>query len=131
MEILLHDKSFQISSQIERNIKCIDDTISVKKVYGPETAISNASAANYKILITDGNNLEGRFKELTHTFKGSNPDSYLIVLLCFGDIKLKDRFIDNGADSCFDRISEFDLFIDFIKSINKEFNDNLNFQNAV
>ena len=131
MNILLHDKSFQISNQIERNIKSIDDTISIKKVYETDAVIANASAANYKILIVDGNSLDGRFKEVVPVFKKTNPDSYLIVLLCFGDGRLKDKFTDNGADSCFDRISEFDTFMDFIKSINEEYKDSMKFQNAV
>ena len=32
MKILLHDRSFQISSQLERNIKSIDSSISVSKL---------------------------------------------------------------------------------------------------
>ena len=131
MKILLHDRSFQISSQLERNIKSIDSSISVSKVNETETAIDSAKSSDYKMMITDGNSLEGKFKELTSAFKNSNPDSYLIVLIAFGNSRLKEKFIDNGADYCFDRICEFDTFMDFIKSVNREVKDLEKLQRAV
>ena len=127
MNVMIFEKFVDISKQIEKNIKSIDQSINVTKVDNINDAVKQLSKSQFKIVIADGDNLEGKFKDLVEPLKRANNNSYLFVLFSFNI----NKFICNGADFCFDRTCNFDTFINILKSIHV---DNFiidNYQNAV
>jgi DNA-binding NarL/FixJ family response regulator len=120
MNILIFEKSPVIRKQIERNILGIINGVDIHTVSTLENFFNEIADFNYNLVIADGDNLENKFKSLVEIIKNKNPKAYIILLFSFNIQSFYDKFLNNGADFCYDKHSGFDDFISVIESIYKE-----------
>ena len=130
MKILIFDKSPEISKQIERNIYSINENISVIKADNIDDVLNNKTLHEFNLIIIDGDNLEGKFKTLIEVVNKTDNNIYIFLFFSFNIKSIIDKFIDGGADYCFDKLCGFEKFMEIFKSISDRYN-NQNATNGV
>lgn len=117
MNILLFDKSPEISEQLEKNIKSIADTPSILKASSINDVLTHATKSNFNMVIVDGDNLNGKFRILVDLVKRQRVPTYIVIFFSFNIKIVMEKFTKHGADFCFDKLYGFETFIEVFKSI--------------
>lgn len=109
MNILLFDKSFKFRRMIQQNLFQIKETLNIVLAANMNSVNEALVQTNFDIAIIDMDELDGLFTLFIETARNINPDIIVILLSSFPNSKTFEKFKNNGADYCLDKINDFDL----------------------
>lgn len=72
---------------------------------------NNVAKEDYDIVAIDGDNTEGEFKSCIQIKTKTNANILLIVLLSFAKNSVIKKFKSFGADECYDKVSDYEMFL--------------------
>lgn len=116
MKILVYDRSLEVRYLIQKYITQISGSVEVCSVGNAAMLIPEMKNSDYRVLVLDVDNLRGFFPDLKEIIK-KDCEHTIILLTLFPDKKAITKFLNQGANYCFDKIGDIDKFFETLKSI--------------
>lgn len=117
MNILIFDKSPYVKTLIQRNLIQLKDTLNIVALENMVSANDALDKNDFDFAIIDMDNLSGMFLQFIAKARKLNPDIIVILLTAFPSKKIFEKFIDKGADYCFDKINDFEKLLNIMDKL--------------
>lgn len=115
MNILIFDRSLEVRFSLSRNIGQINSDRKITAVESMNAVLSEIDSTYYDIVIIDMDNLRGKFREMISILDKKNPEALVILLTLFPNKNITNKFLESGADYCFDKVGQFDGLLKLLK----------------
>lgn len=119
MNILVFDRSLEVRYSLSKHIQQMESSNNISAVESIASVLMELSTSEYHLIIVDMDNLKGKFLEMMSLLKKNNPDAVVLLLTLFPNKNVIRKFLENGADYCFDKIGQFDQFLITVEDLLK------------